>query len=278
MVARARGFTKDPTTSFPSRAVTCGLVYSATICFCYVLTHASHGGSGYVESWMFPPVVGVTLASAWARMALGAHYPSDCIAGVLQGMLILTAALSLYYLESYGCGSCADDTCYSSIRTFNVYSSNMPVANAVVGVCFSVLGVAVVFTAQQEPLLFWDKCHYVYGLLLPAVAFRLLFLCPRLQQHWWGGGDLEDGDRRLYALPPPLRDASTGDWFWSVALTGALLVLIWLSRRWKSRLAKLACFILIYIWVAGTRLLRRTPAFGAFFTADFVRVVEPGRG
>lgn len=29
---------QDPTTSFPSRAVTCGLVYSATACFCYIVT------------------------------------------------------------------------------------------------------------------------------------------------------------------------------------------------------------------------------------------------
>ena len=33
MVARARGFSKDPTTSFPSRAVTCGTVYATLIGF-----------------------------------------------------------------------------------------------------------------------------------------------------------------------------------------------------------------------------------------------------
>jgi hypothetical protein len=34
MVSRARGFTRDPTTSFPSRAVTCGLVYSTCFFLC----------------------------------------------------------------------------------------------------------------------------------------------------------------------------------------------------------------------------------------------------
>ena len=207
MVSRARGFAKDPTTSFPSRAVTCGLVYSATLVFIYLVTKAAAGKAAdpddpYLQLWMVAPVLAATGLAAWARMLLGAHYPSDCIGGVVQGMLVLAVAAGFYYLEVYFCGSCAEKTCYAR-PSFNVYATAFPTPNFVVGLLFSTLSVALVFGAQQAPVLFWDKCHYVYGLLLPCVAFRLMFLCPRLQQHWWGGDSIPDGDPRLYAVPAP---------------------------------------------------------------------------
>ena len=87
-----------------------------------------------VHTWMAGPILITTLLSAWARMLLGAHYPSDCIGGMLQGLLVLGVASSLYYLEVYGCGSCADSNrangCYSS-PTFNVYATAFPIPNFV---------------------------------------------------------------------------------------------------------------------------------------------------
>lgn len=107
MVARARGFSKDPTTSFPSRAVTCGTVYATLIGFS-VLNRNSDMDSLLQEfSWLLLLVVfAVTLSTAWARVYLGAHYPSDCIISIPQSLLIMVVAISLFYLEKVLCGSC----------------------------------------------------------------------------------------------------------------------------------------------------------------------------
>ena len=107
MVARARGFSKDPTTSFPSRAVTCGTVYATLIGFSVINRNSDMDRLLQEFSWVLLLVVfAVTLSTAWARVYLGAHYPSDCIFSIPQSFLIMVAAISLFYLEKVLCGSC----------------------------------------------------------------------------------------------------------------------------------------------------------------------------
>ena len=108
MVSRARGFTKDPTTSFPSRAVTCGMVYSSIFFFCLSSPSVEVGEAMENWRWWYPlMIVLATVMSAWARVFLGAHYPSDCIFSLPQGLLILTAVGLMFYFEKFLCGSCS---------------------------------------------------------------------------------------------------------------------------------------------------------------------------
>lgn len=51
-------------------------------------------------------VLSVTSATAWARIFLGAHYPSDCLFSIPQSALIMVVAITLFYLEKASCGSC----------------------------------------------------------------------------------------------------------------------------------------------------------------------------
>ena len=107
MVARARGFSKDPTTSFPSRAVTCGTVYATLISFSVVNRNSDMDRLLEEFSWLLLLVVlAVTLSTAWARIYLGAHYPSDCLFSIPQSFLIMLVAISMFYLEKVLCGSC----------------------------------------------------------------------------------------------------------------------------------------------------------------------------
>ena len=58
-------------------------------------------------SWLLVLVVfAVTLSTAWARIYLGAHYPSDCIFSIPQSLVIMVVAISMFYLEKLVCGSC----------------------------------------------------------------------------------------------------------------------------------------------------------------------------
>ena len=83
--------------------------------------------------WWYPVVIfGVTLTSAWARIFLGAHYPSDCLFSLPQAVLILTATGLMFYFEKYLCGSCAEaavnveQSCYVEEPNFNPWQAEVP--------------------------------------------------------------------------------------------------------------------------------------------------------
>jgi hypothetical protein len=71
---------KAKTSSFPSRAVTCALVYSFAFGFALYLKT----GLWEVEWWILVfTIVSVPLAS-FARVYLGVHYPTDCLGAIIQ--------------------------------------------------------------------------------------------------------------------------------------------------------------------------------------------------
>ena len=51
-------------------------------------------------------ILAVTVSTAWARIYLGAHYPSDCMFSIPQSFLIMGVSISIFYLEKISCGSC----------------------------------------------------------------------------------------------------------------------------------------------------------------------------
>eukprot|EP01043_Picozoa_sp_COSAG02_P021903 COSAG02_NODE_1124_length_14441_cov_21.457607_1_plen_112_part_10 len=82
-------------------------------------------------------------------------------------------------------------------------------ANILAGAVITTVGTACVVGASQPPLAFWDKIHYVYGLLLPCMTFRVVFTCPKLRGVFNPGTLVE-----TFALPAP-QPSNAADLIWA---------------------------------------------------------------
>lgn len=191
MAGRATKVKKDMTSSFPSRAVTCATVYSFAIIWAYVYVNTIDDNDIDFEWWMPILFVGAVLLSSFARINLGVHYPSDCVGGLIQGLVICLIGTGLWRTDILGCESCHARRCYAhSPETEISLKSGVGRLNiwlAIIVVAF-ILGVPAL--SVMKPLDFWNKCDRVYGMLLPGIAFQLLMLCPH-------------SSKRHYSLPPP---------------------------------------------------------------------------
>jgi len=177
MVNRAQMIKRDTTSSFPSRAVSCATVYSFVGIWAYVYFTAPPDGPIPFKWWMPVFFMGSVLISTFARINLGVHYPSDCIAGFVQGLVVCAIGTGFWKVDVLGCTSCREKECYSNpdnqIDLRNLGRMNFMMLIAVFILCFVVPFVSVV-----KPIDFWAKCDRVYGILFPGVTFQLLFLCP----------------------------------------------------------------------------------------------------
>lgn len=140
MIGAAKGLRRDKTSSFPSRAVVCAVVYSRFL--------FGDGFWGWVGGGLL--VVG----TAWARCFVGAHWPSDCLIGGVVGWVVVSVGS---WVEGL-----LDGGCCGGLRWWG---------RAVVGVGVSY---AVTLVSMCG---FWVKCAYVYGLLFAAATFRFVWLC-----------------------------------------------------------------------------------------------------
>ncbi|GAM21850.1 hypothetical protein SAMD00019534_050250 [Acytostelium subglobosum LB1] len=175
MVHRAKTVKKDMTSSFPSRAVTCSVVYS----FAFIWGLLYYTGGPSFQWWMpFLFIVMIALSS-FARINLGVHYPSDCAAGVLQGALVCLIGTGLRSLDISGCRSCWDGACYASTPSCVLSFSTLGRLNFVMMAVLIVICIVIPIVSVMKPVDFWSKCDRVYGMLFPSVCFQLLFLCPR---------------------------------------------------------------------------------------------------
>lgn len=175
VAGRAQTRRKDKTSSFPSRAVTCAVVYTFAVCFAV----AERSQEAHVVQWWMPLVVfAAFLLASFARINLGVHYPSDCVGGLLQGAAVCVMGTLLWELDVLACTSCSSsDTCYSTEDDAITWHT-LGRANWWVFVCLFAVMAGIVGVCLAKPLDFWAKCDRVYGMLFPCVAFRVTFLCP----------------------------------------------------------------------------------------------------
>eukprot|EP01137_Pigoraptor_chileana_P029899 Opistho-2@15754 len=86
MVGRARKVRRDLTSSFPSRAVTCGIVYTYGAIAAYNYAHSVSITQLHWEGVLC--ILGAALLLSFTRVNMGAHYPSDCVIGMFQGTFV----------------------------------------------------------------------------------------------------------------------------------------------------------------------------------------------
>jgi len=162
------------TSSFPSRAVTCAVVYAFVIIYAYLYKIRFQ-----IDWWMPILLLGFTILSSFSRVNLGVHYPSDCVAGFFQGVIVCVLGTLFFHADTLGCFSCFDSKCYSTdpqttidgVNFFNTF----PFIVLVVSLCIATI---ITVISVIKPIDFWQKCDRVYGMLLPGIIFQLTCLCP----------------------------------------------------------------------------------------------------
>lgn len=197
MTGRAQPFRTDTTSSFPSRAVVCAVVFSWLAFACFVAENSSLSLS-YGTVWGI--IFAFSVLSGFARVIVGAHYPSDALCGYLIGLLVLKYGFKL-------------ETCWSRLGSLSLSKrhvrfivsslylkfspfdlpdpflsdanlSNTSVIYSLADLMsstpyFRLFGsVAASYALTLASITgFWVKCSYVYGLLLSAATFRFVYLC-----------------------------------------------------------------------------------------------------
>ncbi|XP_065837594.1 uncharacterized protein [Oscarella lobularis] len=176
MVGRAKRIgAVDSTSSFPSRAVTSGIVYLYTLAGCFELAW-SEGKDNLAKFdvfWTLPFLsltVLETINTSFFRIHVGAHYISDCLGGILQGICVCYVGQSVYYIF-------ANECCMAALLTSKeralllVDISWMPIA------CWTIAGALFMTVVSLPQFQFWSKSHYVLGLLYPCLMTVFTFLC-----------------------------------------------------------------------------------------------------
>lgn len=171
MSGRALPIRQDRTSSFPSRAVVCAVVFSWLIGQSLFLEQILPGKLPRIKLW-----VGIVISAAltaFARINVGAHYASDTICGFLLGLVIIRVGMKFEGMwQLLGCGALE---MYPKAAEHVI--SNFPTLGRVsFGRLFfaTIVSFLLTWISVQG---FWVKCSYVYGLLLGAATFRVAFLC-----------------------------------------------------------------------------------------------------
>jgi len=223
------------TSSFPSRAVTCATVYSFVICYGYL--HEMKDSE--VQWWMPIFILAAVLLASYARINMGVHYPSDCIAGFIQGFFVALIATLLWKADIVGCNSCVHNKCYArDLQKEAITATSLERVNLLM-LIFTSFG-AMIFTVVSilKPIDFWGKCDRVYGMLFPGIVFQLTFLCPKAIK---------------YALPPPV----STPWYSYIYGIGVVAIVTAIGLKVKGRhpiIMYIALFISLFVGITGWRL------------------------
>lgn len=228
MVGRALAIREDKTSSFPSRAVVCATVFSWLIAQALYLEGFLPGQLSPLRLWFGIAIV-ASLA-AFARINVGAHYPSDTLLGFLLGCVVIK--IGVYYEQFWqdiGCGASYPDPAGSQIL-LDSSASALSHASWQRMAVVTLLAYAMTLVSIQG---FWVKCSYVYGLLLSSAAFRAVFLCCRQMQ---GGACVAEVVRH-------------GGWKEHVLATAmfVLLLVFGMVTRGRKGTLRAVTFPLIYI-------------------------------
>jgi hypothetical protein len=171
---RAFCLRRDLTSSFPSRAVTCAVVYGFILCSVFV---QELEWEPKLPMWAPFFLFVVIILGSYSRAQYGSHYPSDCLAGAVQALIACALGTFLLSLNPLGCFACGAGHCHSRTAPIVLAAMNWPLIAGV-----SVAGAAITAASIIPPLRFWVKCHHVYGTLFACAAFQIFALCPEKNQ------------------------------------------------------------------------------------------------
>ncbi len=169
MQGRAVRRRKDETSSMPSRAVTCAVVYSLGGVLAAVETHPTLPVVAIAVPVLLLSVPFVLLTAA-ARVQLGVHFPSDCVFGVVQGLVIVVLSAVSFTSAAALCTVSHEDAAPFDVSTLPLLWIALLLG----------IGLLLAFVALAPPLRFWPKAPHILGLLLPAVIYAATVHCPTI--------------------------------------------------------------------------------------------------
>ncbi|KAK4532433.1 hypothetical protein CCYA_CCYA12G3290 [Cyanidiococcus yangmingshanensis] len=176
MQQRAVALRQDRTSSFPSRGVTCALVYPVALGRAFLGRYLS-SKLATRSPWFFTLyslAFAFAAATAWARVHLGVHFPSDAFAGFLQGTLVLMLVQPRIYQYCLGARSF-----WVSLGVARCQLDGLRLA------CMSAFGVGMLAIAELPKLQLWGKASYIFGALWGMIALRMSGLCFASPQLPW---------------------------------------------------------------------------------------------
>eukprot|EP01028_Stygiella_incarcerata_P011335 TRINITY_DN6359_c0_g1_i1.p1 TRINITY_DN6359_c0_g1~~TRINITY_DN6359_c0_g1_i1.p1 ORF type:complete len:391 (+),score=78.08 TRINITY_DN6359_c0_g1_i1:153-1325(+) len=178
MCGRALTVRKDRTSGFPSRAVSCSVVY--TYAAMLVVEYSKDESNELWRYYWYTAVAFLVavLGTTYARVHVGAHFPSDCLMGMIQGFVTSIAGTLLFHLDLYKCAPCHDNACYTSVHETHIRWSTLKKLDWTVFMIITLVGIAFAIASAAPPLYFWVKSHLVFGVTFASLAFQLLFVCP----------------------------------------------------------------------------------------------------
>lgn len=258
MSSRAAAFRKDATSSFPSRAVICAVVFG-WLAFATVTVEGGTWNIARPVAWT--AVVLFSIMTALARIMVGAHYPSDTLCGFAVGLLVLKYGVWLETLWSrLGCPIVAiggselgSSSVTSLLSPLQVIKPTISGSSYIISSYRDLLlltpyrrlvgAIAGSYMATLASLTgFWVKCSYVYGLLLAAATFRFVFL----------------GQDGTGVLLPHKAQVPSGVWEFALAVWPFVCLLgLGMGTRGKGGYVRILSFSIIYFGVLGTLLVRR---------------------
>lgn len=129
---------------------------------------------------MAPIILVAATGATLSRIFVGAHYFSDCLAGFVLGCLFCAMGSLLNRAVDASCASCASaGACYAATKAQWLSLSDLASLNLLSLFVVALIACAMIGLAMSTPLLFWQKCLPIFGLLAPTFAFRVTLLCPQ---------------------------------------------------------------------------------------------------
>lgn len=175
MVSRALPIRRDKTSSFPSRAVVCAVVFSWLIFTSAKLEGILSNPIPAPQIWL--AIFCVAALTAFARINVGAHYPSDTVLGFVLGCVVVRIGSKFEDLWRLTCDLDASYVPFGDVAATARWWHMLNLFTARPFLILTLLSYAMTLVSIQG---FWVKCSYVYGLLLSSAAFRATYFCrPR---------------------------------------------------------------------------------------------------
>jgi len=182
MTNRAIQLRSDKTSSFPSRAVVCSVVYTYAITTSYNYYQTYVNNTPFIafsSTEIFMWILLAAFLSSFARIHLGAHFPSDCLVGFLTGLGICLVSYLLFQLPNIlGCPSCLNNECYPLTVNQEMTSQNFSPQNMPRAFGSQLLVIILFVLVNAPPIKFWDKSAPILGSYNSCFLANLIMICP----------------------------------------------------------------------------------------------------